>query len=52
MKKNLNHTLIITGFLFSSYTLSGQQKEDYLNKIDSLIKTTNIRPLNVVILII
>lgn len=31
-------------FMLSSYSSFGQQKEDYSTQIDSLIKTTNVRP--------
>lgn len=40
---------VIIAFLFSSYILYGQQKDDYPAKIDSLIRNTTVRPFNGVI---
>jgi D-alanyl-D-alanine carboxypeptidase len=52
----MNHLFQITCILsfltlFTNCNSFGQQKEDYSSKIDSLVKTTSVRPFNGVILI-
>jgi len=51
MKLLFRISYFITILLLSSSYLFGQQKEGYSTTIDSLIKTTNVRPFNGVILI-
>jgi D-alanyl-D-alanine carboxypeptidase len=51
MKLLLRISYFITILLLSSCHSFGQQKEDYSATIDSLIKTTNVRPFSGVILI-
>lgn len=43
-------SLVITGFLLISCNSTAQQKDDYSQKIDSLIQVKNPRPFNGVIL--
>lgn len=51
MKQIFRLVHLIIALLFSGCNSYGQQKDDYSAKIDSLIKNTNVRPFNGVILI-